>query len=673
MRHYAISGLRPVLTGAQEKVIEFPSPLDGHITQVLLRMGVANADGDTTFDLNINGVSVYASPGDRAKIVAGQTTGYSVVNKIVSVNDMITVDLDSAPLGGISGLYIILQLDDSPTVESYIKNVYQQVLRRQPTSGQLSAAITALTVGCAAKTPLTATKTFLDAIFTSSEYTTSFGLTDDAYVEDLYEAVLARPSDPGGFADWTNTLLTQSRQFVRDGFNYSVEHINNRVNSWCTAALLQTNAIQIDGNKVGTGFAPTSGQVFAWNSSTSQWEPTTIDYLSSALDFKNSARAATQTTLPSYTSTAGVITATGNGALPAQDGVTLIAGNRLLVKNETGGNQKYNGLYVVTQVGDGSHPYILTRTSDANASAKVTTGMFVPIEEGTVAATDKAYWLTTNNPITLDTTALTFTVFGASGSPTGSAGGDLTGTYPNPTLAATAVTPGTYGDATHSPQLVVDSKGRITGASNVVISGGGSSGDPVYHTEDDGFDVGTLDAKWTQTTSGTAPTIFINPQDALSCLVAKFSASGGALYSQSFAPGSSDFSITAKFKVNCLIDYQGVAIYAFDAGGSNAVRLAYYHNSTAQAFLHDYPSFTQVSARGYSRPQGDIWLHLQRTTGSNSWSYAVSFDGASWDVALLLLNKSFTVAKIKFEFFNNTTSSPNRLAIDWIRRDWFFL
>lgn len=45
--------------------------------------------------------------------------------------------------------------------------------------------------------------------------------------------------------------------------------------------------------------------------------------------------------------------------------------------------------------------------------------------------------------------------------PTGSAGGDLTGTYPNPTLTSVA-TAGTSGDASHSLTVTIDAKGRVT-------------------------------------------------------------------------------------------------------------------------------------------------------------------------------------------------------------------
>ena len=78
--------------------------------------------------------------------------------------------------------------------------------------------------------------------------------------------------------------------------------------------------------------------------------------------------------------------------------VALTAGNRVLVKNQT--TASANGLYVAA-----SGAWV--RASDADASAEMTPGMLVTVEEGSTLG-DTVWELITNGPITLGTTGLTF-------------------------------------------------------------------------------------------------------------------------------------------------------------------------------------------------------------------------------------------------------------------------
>ena len=126
-----------------------------------------------------------------------------------------------------------------------------------------------------------------------------------------------------------------------------------------------------------------------------------VDSVKQALDIKDSVRVA---------STANVSLTNGSSGLEAGDsidGVTLVAGDRVLLKDQSDASQ--NGIYVA--VASGGNP---ARAGDANISAEVTSGMFMFVEEGTTNG-DNGFVLTTNDTITLDTTDLVFTQFSGAG------------------------------------------------------------------------------------------------------------------------------------------------------------------------------------------------------------------------------------------------------------------
>jgi hypothetical protein len=147
-----------------------------------------------------------------------------------------------------------------------------------------------------------------------------------------------------------------------------------------------------------------------------------VDSVANGLDVKASVRVAPTANLTApYSNGAGTLTNSGSQAAIAIDGVTLVANDRVLVKNQSTAAQ--NGFYKVTTVGSGSANWVLTRTPDADAASELTAGAFTFAEEGT-ANGDNGYVLSTNGAVTLGTTAITFEQFSGAGQIT--AGNGLT-------------------------------------------------------------------------------------------------------------------------------------------------------------------------------------------------------------------------------------------------------
>lgn len=204
------------------------------------------------------------------------------------------------------------------------------------------------------------------------------------------------------------------------------------------------------------------------------------DSIASGINFHQAVRLATAAALPAYTynnGTSGVgatITANANGAL-SLDGVAVAATNRVLVKNESGAAEAYNGIYTVTQTGDGSTPYILTRATDFDSSGsgvdQIDAGDFFLVTAGSTQA-NTSWVQQTPLPIVVGTTALVFIQFGASSTYSAGTGLTLTGTVFS--IANTGVAASTYGSASSVPVIAFNAQGQATSVTSTSIAISGS-------------------------------------------------------------------------------------------------------------------------------------------------------------------------------------------------------
>lgn len=122
-----------------------------------------------------------------------------------------------------------------------------------------------------------------------------------------------------------------------------------------------------------------------------------VDSARTGLDVKASVKVAT---------TEAITLSSDLEAGDTIDGYTLVAGDRVLVKDQNSASE--NGIYIVASSGAPS------RAEDADSNPEVTPGLFTFVEQGTVNA-DSGWVLITDSPISVGSTGLEFSLFSVAG------------------------------------------------------------------------------------------------------------------------------------------------------------------------------------------------------------------------------------------------------------------
>lgn len=156
-----------------------------------------------------------------------------------------------------------------------------------------------------------------------------------------------------------------------------------------------------------------------------------VDNIAAGVHFHQSVAAATTTNLNAAydNGTSGVgatLTKNGNGSINGTiDGVTLVAGDRILVKSQTTATE--NGIYTITDLGGINHSWELTRATDADNSpvGELSYGDFCFVMGGTVNAGYGYINNSTANPIVIGTDNVTYTAFNAAQTLTNGSGINL--------------------------------------------------------------------------------------------------------------------------------------------------------------------------------------------------------------------------------------------------------
>ena len=185
-----------------------------------------------------------------------------------------------------------------------------------------------------------------------------------------------------------------------------------------------------------------------------------VDSVAQGLDVKASVKAATTAN----------ITLSGAQTI---DGVSIVAGDRVLVKNQTASQN--NGIYVAASGA-------WARSSDADTWNELVSA-YTFVEEGSTYA-DTGWVCTVNAGGTLGTTPITWSQFSGAGTYVAGTGLTLTGnTF---SITNTGVTAGSYGSASNTLTATVNAQGQLTAlaATPIAIANTQVSGLGTMSTQD---------------------------------------------------------------------------------------------------------------------------------------------------------------------------------------------
>lgn len=255
----------------------------------------------------------------------------------------------------------------------------------------------------------------------------------------------SQPANFNAFGITMGSLKVDPNNFTGDAIVDGPNDSQNQIQFWNTTGgvpgnmLIQTDAgagnillnparvnevtVSSFGVIISTSVNMSSDSIHFLKDPTSAQDAATKIYVDSAvinsISYKDAGRLATTAALPTnvYNNGSSGVGATLTGVALAAltvDGAAVVAGDRLLVKNEAAATN--NGIYNVTVAGVNSAiAYVLTRASDFNQPVDITAGDALFITSGT-ANTNTGWVMISTGTITVGQSNIVFAQFSGNGS-----------------------------------------------------------------------------------------------------------------------------------------------------------------------------------------------------------------------------------------------------------------